>query len=128
MKFTFSPRLLKFLSPDKQEKNHRSKGNLFLPAEDGGEGIKVGVDHLLARGRRVLGELYSDPPVVAVAPREQYSIPLVAPRRRTGFSSSQPQLHQNLTAGDLQRQHLTGCSLSSSQQHGTLPAASSSTS
>jgi hypothetical protein len=56
----------------------------IVPAEDGGEGVEVGVDHLLARGRRVLGELHDDEPVVIVASGEQYRLPLVGPRPHRG--------------------------------------------
>ena len=55
---------------------------MVLPSEDGGEGVEVGVDHLLAGGRGVLGELHDDQPVVVVAPGEQYRLPLLAPGPR----------------------------------------------
>jgi hypothetical protein len=46
------------------------------------EGVEVGFDHLLAHGRRVLGELHDS--VVIVASGEQYRLPLVGPRPHRG--------------------------------------------
>lgn len=62
--------------------NEDEKFYIIIPAKDGGEGVEVGVDHLLPRRGGVLGELHHDQPVVVVAPGEQYRLPLLAPRPR----------------------------------------------